>query len=219
MIWVLDKYIRTIRQIPIAEGVFAGKVMGADVRECGPRAAGRSSFAGLTALGNAAIAAADAIIAEASERAARRGDGQRQILCRSRPDRDRRRRPAEAPARRRLLLARRRSPDVDERKRRWPINGEPGPDTPIPTSMRRPSRRRSAPARRGLPAHACMGLNACRGSDRYGLAGRRVSGPMPAPARAIARPPPIIPATSRTTAGTRAAAAYTAPPRSSTSRP
>jgi len=62
MIWVLDKYVRTIRQIPIAEGVFAGKYMGPVFEnvDLGPPA---SSFAGLTALGDKAIAAADAIIA------------------------------------------------------------------------------------------------------------------------------------------------------------
>jgi hypothetical protein len=62
MIWVLDKYIRTIRQIPIQSGVYAGMMMGPPFENVplGDRAV---SFQGLTGLGNKAIAAAKAIIA------------------------------------------------------------------------------------------------------------------------------------------------------------
>lgn len=65
MIWVLDKYIRTIRQIPIGEGAYAGTMMGPTFENVslGLRI---DSFAGLTDYGNKAIEAAKAIIAELS---------------------------------------------------------------------------------------------------------------------------------------------------------
>jgi hypothetical protein len=65
MIWVLDKYIRTIRQIPITSGPYAGTVMGPTFENVslGLRV---NSFAGLTAYGNKAIEAAKAIIGELS---------------------------------------------------------------------------------------------------------------------------------------------------------
>ncbi|HYW16521.1 MAG TPA: ferritin-like domain-containing protein [Allosphingosinicella sp.] len=55
MIWVLDKYIKTIRQIPVGGGQFMGPTF--ENVDLGPPV---SSFAGLTALGNEAIAAANA---------------------------------------------------------------------------------------------------------------------------------------------------------------
>jgi len=63
MIWVLDKYIRTIRQIPITAGDYAGKMMGPTFENVslGDRA---TSFQGLTAIGNKAIASANALIAQ-----------------------------------------------------------------------------------------------------------------------------------------------------------
>jgi hypothetical protein len=63
MIWVLDKYIRTIRQIPIASGDYAGTMMGPTFENVslGDRAV---SFQGLTDFGNKAIAAANALIAQ-----------------------------------------------------------------------------------------------------------------------------------------------------------
>jgi hypothetical protein len=62
MIWVLDKYIRTIRQIPIQTGVYAGAMMGPPFENVslGERVV---SFQGLTGFGDKAIAAAKAIIA------------------------------------------------------------------------------------------------------------------------------------------------------------
>jgi ferritin-like protein len=57
MIWVLDKYIKTIRGIPVGDGKFMGPTF--ENVDLGPPA---SSFAGLTALGNAAIEAANNII-------------------------------------------------------------------------------------------------------------------------------------------------------------
>jgi hypothetical protein len=62
MIWVLDKYIKTIRGIPIPSGPYEGLMMGPTFENVtlGPR---KDSFAGLTAYGNAAISAADAIAA------------------------------------------------------------------------------------------------------------------------------------------------------------
>lgn len=65
MIWVLDKYIRTIRQIPIGDGAYAGTMMGPTFENVslGLRV---DSFAGLTTYGNKAIEAAKAIIAELS---------------------------------------------------------------------------------------------------------------------------------------------------------
>jgi hypothetical protein len=63
MIWVLDKYIRTIRQIPIPTGDYAGMMMGPTFENVslGERA---DSFQGLTAFGNKAIASANALIAQ-----------------------------------------------------------------------------------------------------------------------------------------------------------
>ncbi|MFL9841880.1 ferritin-like domain-containing protein [Sphingomonas sp. ST-64] len=63
MIWVLDKYIRTIRQIPIPSGDYAGMMMGPTFENVslGDR---RVSFQGLTDYGNKAIAAANALIAQ-----------------------------------------------------------------------------------------------------------------------------------------------------------
>lgn len=63
MIWVLDKYIRTIRQIPITSGAYAGMMMGPTFENVslGERA---DSFQGLTAFGNKAIASANALIAQ-----------------------------------------------------------------------------------------------------------------------------------------------------------
>jgi hypothetical protein len=60
MIWVLDKYIRTIRGIPILSGAYAGTAMAPTFEnvDLGRRA---DSFAGLTRFGNAAIDAANAI--------------------------------------------------------------------------------------------------------------------------------------------------------------
>jgi len=61
MIWVLDKYIRTIRQLPITSGAYAGMMMGPTFENIslGERV---SSFEGLTGFGNKAIAAANALI-------------------------------------------------------------------------------------------------------------------------------------------------------------
>lgn len=62
MIWVMDKYIRTIRQIPIPYGKHAGKLMGPTFENVwlGARV---DSFAGLTDYGNKAIAAAQTLAA------------------------------------------------------------------------------------------------------------------------------------------------------------
>ncbi len=60
MIWVMDKYIQTIRGITIPSGRYQGKVMAPTFEnvDLGPPA---DSFAGLTAFGNAAIDAANAL--------------------------------------------------------------------------------------------------------------------------------------------------------------
>jgi hypothetical protein len=63
MIWVLDKYIRTIRQIPIPGGPYAGMMMGPTFENV-PLGARADSFASLTAYGNKAIAAATALMTE-----------------------------------------------------------------------------------------------------------------------------------------------------------
>ncbi len=62
MIWVLDKYIRTIRQLPIPSGPYQGMMMGPTFENVslGARA---DSFASLTDYGNKAIEAAKALIA------------------------------------------------------------------------------------------------------------------------------------------------------------
>ncbi|MDB5692472.1 MAG: hypothetical protein JWO81_1535 [Alphaproteobacteria bacterium] len=57
MIWVLDKYIKTIRNIPVGGGKFMGPTF--ENIDLGPQA---SSFVALTELGNQAIAAAQNII-------------------------------------------------------------------------------------------------------------------------------------------------------------
>ncbi|RYY27112.1 MAG: hypothetical protein EOP62_08130 [Sphingomonadales bacterium] len=63
MIWVLDKYIKTIRQLPISSGDYAGMMMGPTFENVslGKRAV---SFQGLTDFGNKAIASANALIAK-----------------------------------------------------------------------------------------------------------------------------------------------------------
>jgi Ferritin-like len=60
MIWVMDKYIKTIRGITIPSGPYACKVMAPTFENValGPRA---DAFAGLTRFGNAAIDAANAL--------------------------------------------------------------------------------------------------------------------------------------------------------------
>ena len=60
MIWVLDKYIRTIRQLPIPAGPYQGTMMGPTFENVD---LGRpvDSFAGLAKFGNAAVDAANAI--------------------------------------------------------------------------------------------------------------------------------------------------------------
>jgi hypothetical protein len=63
MIWVLDKYIRTIRQIPIPSGPYAGMMMGPTFENVS-LGAQADSFASLTVYGNKAIAAAAALITE-----------------------------------------------------------------------------------------------------------------------------------------------------------
>ena len=62
MIWVLDKYIKTIRQIPLGDGKFMAPTF--ENVDLGPRA---TSFQGLTWYGNQAIAAANAIVAAAPD--------------------------------------------------------------------------------------------------------------------------------------------------------
>jgi len=61
MIWVLDKYVRTIRQIPIPDGAYSGKCMGPTFENVslGDRI---HAFEGLKAYGDKAIAAANALI-------------------------------------------------------------------------------------------------------------------------------------------------------------
>jgi hypothetical protein len=57
MIWVLDKYIQTIRQIPVGGGKSMGPVF--ENLDLGPR---KSSFAALTKIGARANDAADKVI-------------------------------------------------------------------------------------------------------------------------------------------------------------
>lgn len=63
MIWVMDKYIRTIRQIPVPSGEYTGMMMGPTFENVslGKR---EKSFQGLTKYGNKAIASANALIAQ-----------------------------------------------------------------------------------------------------------------------------------------------------------
>jgi len=63
MIWVLDKYIRTIRQIPIPSGDYAGMMMGPTFENVS-LGAQADSFKGLTEFGNKAIASANVLIAQ-----------------------------------------------------------------------------------------------------------------------------------------------------------
>jgi hypothetical protein len=66
MIWVLDKYIKTIRGIPILSGPYQGTVMAPTFENVplGPR---KDAFAGLARYGNAAIDAANAISAATTD--------------------------------------------------------------------------------------------------------------------------------------------------------
>lgn len=62
MIWVMDKYFRTIRQLPITQGAYAGTMM-APTFENVSLGEPAVSFAGLSAIGKTAIAAANELIA------------------------------------------------------------------------------------------------------------------------------------------------------------
>lgn len=62
MIWVMDKYFRTIRQLPITQGAYAGTMM-APTFENVSLGESAVSFAGLSAIGKTAIAAANELIA------------------------------------------------------------------------------------------------------------------------------------------------------------
>ena len=61
MIWVLDKYIRTLREIPLGNGLFMAPVF--ENVDLGAR---QDSFAGLTRYGVAAVDAAQALVARLS---------------------------------------------------------------------------------------------------------------------------------------------------------
>ncbi len=63
MIWVLDKYIQTIRKIQITSGAYNGKFL-APTFENIDLGEQKTSFAALTTLGNAAIEAANEIISQ-----------------------------------------------------------------------------------------------------------------------------------------------------------
>ena len=75
------------------------------------------------------------------------------------------------------------------------------------------------PGPAGMPQHACMGLNSCKGSDRFGARRAPGLGPNACAGQGYCATAGLtIPATSRTTAATRAAAGSTAPTRKWTSR-
>jgi hypothetical protein len=66
MIWVLDKYIQTLRGIPVPSGPYQGTVMAPTFENVplGPR---KDSFTGLARYGNAAIDAANKLTAETTD--------------------------------------------------------------------------------------------------------------------------------------------------------
>ena len=66
MIWVLDKYIQTMRKVPITSGAYNGKYL-APTFENTDLGEQKTSFTALTNLGNAAILAANEIIKQHSE--------------------------------------------------------------------------------------------------------------------------------------------------------
>ena len=211
MIWVLDKYIRTIRQIPIPSGPYHGKMMAPTFEnvDLGPR--GR-------------LVRRARQIRQCRDRRRqrhRRGqsqhrpgrlDGQCRLLCRRRAHQDQRRRtrrctcptsapigatPGNADNERGPQIPRRAN---DEARPRTPHPGVPVP-TPYPYADA-PAFPTSIGIGRAGDAAACLhgpqqlqGLGPFR--RRRGPPARRR--PTHAPARAIARPRPTIPATSRTT--------------------
>jgi hypothetical protein len=150
MIWVLDKYVRTIRGIPVGVGQFMAPTF--ENIDLGAR---EDSFGALTSLGEKAIAAANKILAEQPggplEGAmksivnyvgvainATSSDGHPMHL-----------------------------PDVGPY---WSEAGKPVP-APYPYAEVPAFVRPAKAGPPGMPLHACMGLNGCAGSDRFGAEG------------------------------------------------
>lgn len=157
MIWVMDKYIRTIRQIPLLGGSVPGKFLAPTFEfvDLGPQA---TSFAALTQLGDEAITAANAIIAQApnGSLASIMGNVIYYVGVAT---------TATDGADHSKHL-----PDVGQYWKSPPVAGKPVP-TPYPFKDAPAFPTSIAAGPMGLPLHACMGLNSCESSDRFGLDG------------------------------------------------
>ncbi len=165
MIWVLDKYIRTIRQIPLAyadsaPAGFGGKFMGPTFEnvDLGSRDA---SFASLAAYGRAAVKAAQAII-DLDPQAPLAGVMGNVIYY-----------VGVATTKTGSDGAPMHLPDVGPY---WADAGDPVP-TPYPYKALPQFPATIGTQPEGLPLHACMGLNACKGADRFGVDGPRFGAP------------------------------------------
>lgn len=165
MIWVLDKYIRTIRQIPLdyandTPPAYAGKFMAPTFEnvDLGSR---ESSFAGLAAYGRAAIKAAQAIIDE-DPNAPIAGVMGNVIYY-----------VGVATTKTGSDGAPMHLPDVGPY---WADAGDPVP-APYPYKAIPQFPATIGPQPEGLPLHACMGMNACKGSDRFGIYGPKFGAP------------------------------------------
>jgi hypothetical protein len=152
MIWVLDKYVRTIRGIPVGVGQYMGPTF--ENVDLGARV---DSFSGLYALGEQAIAAAQKIIDDAPggplEGAMKNVIWYVGVAI-----------SAESADGHPMHL-----PDVA------PYWSEAGKPVPAPYPYAKvpafPTAIGAGPG--GMPLHACMGLNSCKGSDRFGVAGAK----------------------------------------------
>ena len=161
MIWVLDKYIRTIRQIPLTytdstPAAYAGKFMGPTFEnvDLGSR---ENSFASLAAYGRAAVKAAQAIIDQDPQSPLASVMGNVIYYV------------GVATTKTGSDGAAMHLPDVGPY---WADAGEPVPAPyPYKAIPQFPATIGTQPA--GLPLHSCMGLNACKGADRFGVDGPR----------------------------------------------
>ncbi|MDR6116606.1 MULTISPECIES: ferritin-like domain-containing protein [unclassified Sphingomonas] len=200
MIWVMDKYIQTIRRLPIPTGIHAGTMM-APTFENVSLGTQADSFAGLTRFGNAARQAASELMNSMRCDKVRR-DVDSLVALRppsaSGPDQDlchtlqsvidyitlaigdgSKGSSMRLPDVRPYWIAEAPRPDdssstsdgaVTPPPATTPAPGVPVP-SPYPYAGEPPFPKAIGAQPAGLPLHACMGLNSCKGADRFGLEG------------------------------------------------
>lgn len=199
MIWVMDKYIQTIRRLPIPTGIHAGTMM-APTFENVSLGTQADSFAGFTRFGHAAIKAAQALMGDMGCKVVKDVD---HLAALGRP-------PASeceqslcnvlqsvidyirvaigdglkgvsmqlpdvrpywtSEAPRPEALGSTSDVATTPNPAPTPTPGVPVP-SPYPYAGEPPFPKKIGPQPAGLPLHACMGLNSCKGADRFGLDG------------------------------------------------